>query len=67
MDDPLLALFLPENRANAVPKTFVIPGRAQWVRPEVAGPMAGSGASPESITPAPGLWIPGSSLRSAPE
>jgi hypothetical protein len=28
---------------------FVIPGRAQRVRPEVAGPMAGSGASPESI------------------
>src|ERR1700686_3068314 len=32
--------------------TSVIPGRAQRVRPEVAGPMAGSGASPESITPA---------------
>jgi hypothetical protein len=27
----------------------VIPGRAQRVRPEVAGPMAGSGANPESI------------------
>jgi hypothetical protein len=24
-------------------------------------------ASPESIRPVPGLWIPGSSLRSAPE
>src|SRR5580692_9871467 len=30
--------------------TSVIPGRAQRVRPEVAGPMAGSGANPESIT-----------------
>src|ERR1700684_3794761 len=29
--------------------TLVIPGRAQRVRPEVAGPMAGSGAKPESI------------------
>src|SRR5580700_10537500 len=32
--------------------TSVIPGRAQRVRPEVAGPMAGSGANPESITTA---------------
>jgi len=54
MDDPLLALLLPENRANAVPDTFVIPGHA-------------NGVNPESITPAPGLWIPGASLRSAPE
>jgi hypothetical protein len=29
---------------------FVIPGRRQRVRPEVAGPMTGSAASPESIT-----------------
>jgi hypothetical protein len=30
---------------------LVIPGRRQRVRPEVAGPMTGSAASPESITP----------------
>ncbi len=30
----------------------VIPGRHQRVRPEVAGPMTGSVASPESITTA---------------
>jgi hypothetical protein len=54
MDDPLLALFSPENRANAVPETFVIPGPSQRVRPEVAGPMTSSAKSPESITPALG-------------
>src|SRR6202035_3640791 len=63
MDDPLFALFLPENREDAVPKTSVMPRHAQRPRPEVAGPMAGSGVTPESITPALGLWIPGSSLR----
>jgi len=31
-------------------RTAVIPGRQQRVRPEVAGPMAGSAAKPESIT-----------------
>jgi hypothetical protein len=54
MDDPLLALFLPENRANAVPDILVIPGHA-------------NGVNPESITLAPGLWIAGFSLRSALE
>ena len=29
----------------------VIPGRAQRVRPEMAGPMTSSSARPESITP----------------
>jgi hypothetical protein len=29
--------------------SFVIPGRRQRVRPEVAGPMTGFAASPESI------------------
>jgi hypothetical protein len=29
---------------------IVIPGRRQRVRPEVAGPMVNSAASPESIT-----------------
>jgi hypothetical protein len=36
----------------------VIPGRRHRVRP-LAGPMAGSEASPESITTGRGLWIPG--------
>src|SRR5437868_8821487 len=50
----------------------VIPGRTQRARPEVAGPMTGSGASPESITTnraiSLGLWlsIPGSRALPAP-
>jgi hypothetical protein len=46
---------------------IVIPGPGQRVRPEVAGPMTGSARSPESITPAQGVWIPGSPLGGAPE
>ena len=49
-----MALWRAEGADAGSRVTNVIPGR------RVA-------ASPESITPAPGLWIPGSSLRSAPE
>src|SRR5690348_11119035 len=41
------------------------PGRRQRVRPS-AGPMTGSAASPEPITTAPRLWIPGSRAAHAP-
>jgi len=55
MDDPLwFDVACAPFTSNCRAKEHVIPGRAK-------------GASPESITPAQGLWIPGSSLRSAPE
>ena len=38
--------------ARETDANFVISGRAQQVRPAWAGPMTGSGAGPESITPA---------------
>jgi len=46
---------------------LVIPGPSQRVRPEVAGPMTSSARSPESIIPAPGVWIPDLPLRRNPE
>ena len=41
------------------------PARVNFVLSVIPGRRAA--ASPESISPVPGLWIPGSSLRSAPE
>jgi hypothetical protein len=64
---------IPDRREQKVfhfsqPVILVIPDRHQRVRPEVAGPMASSVANPQSITPALGLWIPGSRASArAPE
>src|SRR6266498_3317792 len=46
---------------DIVKKRPVIPGRA------ARAARGAEGASPESITPAQGVWIPGSPLRGAPE
>jgi DNA helicase-2/ATP-dependent DNA helicase PcrA len=59
-----LWLRLLAQRTNTT--SAVIPGRRQRVRPEVAGPMTGSAASPESITPAAGSMDSGLASDGAP-
>src|ERR1700726_3323140 len=50
----MVTIWVESGGEKSVP---VIPGPRR-VRPEVAGPMTGSARSPESITPAQGIWIP---------
>jgi hypothetical protein len=52
------------SQIEALPESFNLGVANSPV--EVAGPMTNSAASPESISPAPWLWIPGSRPMAAP-